>query len=96
MRFLTIASNYTGPCIQDNFEGPISIDQLGLSDSFIQEINVWNEAYKVIIPLSEKINEIELLDQHGLEIANKLQRLVPGGAKVNYFSEGKLKYLPID
>lgn len=80
MKFLTIASDYTSFCIQDDFEGSIKLDQLGLPKDFIREINAWNQAYKIIIPLSEeernaRMHEIELLDQHGLEIAKKLQQL---------------------
>lgn len=98
MRYLTLIPDYTGSCIQDDFDGKIEIDQLELPYSFIQQIFSWHSEYRTIIPLdneqrNNKIEIIEELDNKGLKIARKLEELIPGGAKVKYYSEGKLKFL---
>lgn len=99
MRYLTIAPNYTGSCIQDDFSGPIDLSELNLPQDFINEITAWHLKYRSIIPLSDEdrkvvISEIKILDIQGLILAEKLRKIIPGGAKVRYFSEGLLKYLP--
>lgn len=98
MKYLTIMPDYTGSCVQDDFGGKIEIDQLDLPSEFVDEILSWHADYRGIIPLGDeqrlaKMDVIEKLDNKGLKIAQKLEDLVHGGAKVKYFSEGKLKFL---
>ncbi len=93
--------DYTGSCLRDDFEGQIELEKLGLPQEYINKLSSWNEAYRKIIPLSdnersERIKEIEALDKEGLELAKKLKNLVPGGANVKYYSEGKLKLLHVE
>lgn len=100
MKYLTIIPDYTGSCIKDDFTGRIDIKDLELPQDIIDEISSWHESYRVIIPLSEeqravRKREIDDLDKQGLELSKKLADLVPGGAKVKYFSEGLMKYLPV-
>lgn len=99
MRYLTIIPDYTGSCIVDDFEGPVSLESLGLPKNFIDKVMSWHNSYRAIIPLDEnerreKIFEIEELDKQGLLLAKELQKLISGEAKIKYFSEGKLTYLP--
>lgn len=98
MKYLTVMSDYTGSCLYDDFIGQIEFDELGLPQEYISMLYSWNESYRRIIPLSEnerfELNEeIEQLDREGIELARKLIYLVPGGAKVKYYSEVKLKHL---
>jgi hypothetical protein len=100
MAYLTIVPDYTGFCIKDDFAGQLAIEELRLPQAYIDAISSWNESYKAIIPLSEeqrqvRKKEIEELDRLGIEFSKILKDLVPGGAKVKYFSEGFLKYLPV-
>ena len=100
MRYLTIIPDYTGSCIKDDLTGRIDIEALELPQDFLDEISSWHESYKVIIPLSDeqrasRREEIEGLDNQGLELSQRLGNLVLGGAKVKYFSEGLMKYLPV-
>ncbi len=98
MKYLTISPNYTQSCIRDDIEGPIELSCLELPESIVNEIKLWHQRYREIIPLSmderQKISQtIEELDQQGIKIALKIKELL--NAKVKYFSEGKLKYLII-
>ncbi len=100
MRYLTIAPDYTQSCIQDDFNGPVDPIDLNLPPDLIEKINLWHSAYKAIIPLEQKernirMKEIEALDTEGLMIANQLMQAISEGAKVRYYSEGKLQYLNI-
>ncbi|WP_032113839.1 hypothetical protein [Candidatus Paracaedibacter symbiosus] len=99
MKYLILSPSYSGSCIQDEFNGEIELEDLNLPKDFIEEINIWHFAYKKFIPLSKEQRNIyahvmEALDNQGLEIASKLKTLIPGGAKIKYFSERKLSYLP--
>ena len=101
MKYLIIMPDYTTSCLRDAFEGPIKVEELKLPREFIRELSYWHDLYRKIIPLDDearamRIEEIERLDNKGLELAKKLKDLVPGGAKVKYYSEGKSQFLPID
>jgi len=101
MKYLTIIPDYTASCLRDDFEGPIEVEELELPQDFIRELSSWHDSYRKIIPLGDeeramRIEEIEQLDSKGLELAKKLKDLVPGGAKVKYYSEGKFKFLHVD
>ena len=101
MKYIVLMPDYTGSCIRDEFEGEIAMESLNLPKKTFNEITIWHNAYRKIIPLSkeereQKIEEIEKLDAQGLEFAKSLKTLIPGGAKVKYFSEGKLKYLQVN
>jgi hypothetical protein len=100
MRYITIAPDYTGSCIRDDFNGQLDLTDLDLPEDFIKEISMWHELYKEIIPLSEEQREdrekdINVLDFQGLRLAEKLKELMSRDIKVRYFSEGKLTYLPV-
>ena len=98
MRYLTLMTDYTGFCIQDDFEGQIDCLELELDKEFCTELEQWNDDYKVIIPLdcderSRLSDIIKALDDRGIFLAKKLADTIQGGAKVKYFSEGKSKIL---
>jgi len=98
MKYMVLMPDYTGSCLRDEFEGELNIDELGLSTQIINELKNWHNKYRKIIPLSMEereavVERIEELDRNGINIAKKLEIEVKDGAKVRYFSEGKLKYL---
>ncbi|MFW9873667.1 MAG: hypothetical protein ACFFG0_11220 [Candidatus Thorarchaeota archaeon] len=101
MRYIILMPDYTGSCIRDEFGEEIKLESLNLPKRILDEINIWHDAYRKIIPLSmeertKKINEIEKLDVQGLKIAKSLKKLIHGESKVKYFSEGKLKYIYVN
>ena len=101
MRYIVLMPDYIGSCIRDEFGEEIKLESLNLPKNILDEINIWHDAYRQIIPLTmkeriQKIDDIEKLDVQGLKIANNLKKLIPGGAKVKYFSEGKLKYIHVN
>ncbi len=98
MKYLTLIPDYTGSCIQDVDNKRIEINELGLPQDLAHEIESWHALYKKIIPLSEeqrleRIKHIEELDEQGLRLAREISQLVPGGAKIRYYSEGKYQYM---
>lgn len=100
MRYLILMPDYTQSCIKDEYNGYLEYEELNLPQDVIDEINSWHFAYKEFIPLSEKqrkskMEEIELLDKQGINIAKKIISLCNFPLKIKYFSEGKLKYIPI-
>jgi len=71
---------------------------LGLPQDLVHKIKLWHALYRKIIPLSgeqrlEKIKLIEELDAQGLHLAREISKLIPGEAKVRYYSEGKYQYI---
>ena len=101
MRYLTVAAEYIGSCIKDDSQGQIDCHELLLDEDLCKELEEWNADYKVIIPLDmdereQRYDEIKILDERGIRLAKKLTEAIKGGAKVKYYSEGKLKYLELD
>lgn len=99
--YLTLIPNYTQSCIKDDFNGIIDINALGLPKELISEINIWHTKYREIIPLSMEqrhimSSEIEKLDEQGILIAKSIKKFSSRNIKIKYFSEGKLKHLPVD
>ena len=100
MRYLTIASEYTGSCIKDDNLGQIDCLELVHDRGLCKELDEWSFDYRAIIPLDIKErdqcrDEINALDERGILLAKKLVRAVQGRAKVKYYSEGKLEYLDL-
>jgi hypothetical protein len=94
MRYLILSAVYLGSCLIDEFNGEVDLNSLGISPELIEEITLWQNSYAKFIPMSNDqrlsfITEMEKLDVAGIEIAKKLQLLIPGNAKVKYFSELK-------
>lgn len=57
MRYVILIVEYIGSCIRDEFEGEIAIESLGLSEETLEELIVWQNDYRKIIPLSTKERE---------------------------------------
>lgn len=100
MHYLILSADYMKPSLKDEFNGYVDLRKLGVPQNLIEELTLWNDSYNRIIPLTmeQRENQIQIiqeLDEQGKKIARDLERLVPGGAKVKYFSEGKLMYLSL-
>ena len=97
MKYLTLSASYNGPLIREGDKN-VNCEELGVGHELCQELIEWNECYKKIIPLSidkrrMNMTYIEMLDERGISLAKKLSQSIIGGAKVKYYSEGKLRYI---
>lgn len=101
MRCLVLGADYRHVLLRDGQAGQVEPGELGLPAQLIDDINDWNEKYQVIIPrdMSERSSNsvaslMQSLDRLGLKLAERVAEAVSGGAKVRYYSEGLLTYLP--
>jgi hypothetical protein len=99
MRYLTLAAEYTGSALRDDFAGPVMPEDIGVSHALSDRIRDWNVRYRAIIPLdvpdraqSPAADLIRTLDEEGLSLVGEI-----GAAhsefKIRYFSEGLLRYV---
>ncbi len=101
MKYLILIADYTGSCIQDEYNhNRISLNDLDIPEDLRKNLKSWHAEYRKIIPLpdeerSQIMDKIESLDAQGIKLAKKISELIPGGAKVKYYSEGKYKYLQV-
>lgn len=95
MRYLTLAANHLEPSVTGEAAELSSLEELGLSRTLTDEVRAWNARYQTVVPLPvvERFavaDEIERLDQAGLELAGRIAtELAP--AKVKYYSEEFLR-----
>ena len=99
MRYLTVAADYMGSAIKDDYIGSLVAEEAGLSATLGERLRSWNTQYRSVIPLSmeeraygETRSLIEALDQEGLLIVQAIVAEL-GDVKVRYYSEGLLRYL---
>lgn len=100
MRYLTLAAHYTASPIQETDGELLRPEDLGLSDEICEALREWNDEYRDILSLDSagrraQREEIAFLDERGLQLAGIIERSVPGGAKVSYYSEGEMKHLKL-
>ena len=96
MRYLTVSADFNSSGVKDLDTGELDNTDLGLSDNLWSIIQEWNTEYRPIIKMSmeeraavrERIDE---LDQRGLRVC-KLIADELGDVKVDYYSEGLLKW----
>lgn len=100
MRYLTVAADYTQSGLRDDFEGPVEPGALDLPNTLCDELRVWNEQYRKVIPLGEEARHqgataelIARLDEQGEKLAESVAATFKSEAKVRYYSEGLLRYL---
>lgn len=100
MRYLTIAADYTDSALRDDFQGPIDPETLGLPTQLSEELRMWNDEYRRVIPLDENERQqpeiaalIRRLDGRGQELAEDVASALLHNAKVRYYSEGHLRYV---
>lgn len=87
MKYLIIALDYLHSCLKYEDGGYLEIADLEINEKLKREIENWHYEYRKIILLSygerlEKDSVIKELDLKGLEIANLLNPIIPGGAKI--------------
>ncbi|MGH9189653.1 MAG: hypothetical protein ACRD0Q_06430 [Acidimicrobiales bacterium] len=75
-------------------------EEVGLTEGLGDRIRDWNDKYRAVIPLDEAerrssptLELIEALDEEGLQLVGAIQAEL-SDAKVRYFSEGHLRYVP--
>jgi hypothetical protein len=100
MRYLVVVAHYTSSPLQEKGGGLLQPEDLGLPAELCDALREWNEEYRDLIPLDAggrkaERAEIEFLDQRGLQLASAVERSLPGGSKVGYFSEGASRYLKL-
>jgi hypothetical protein len=100
MRYLTLAADYTQSALRDDFAGTVVPEEAGLTESLGDRIRDWNDRYRAVIPLDEAergssptAELIEALDEEGLQLVRSIEAELYD-AKVQYFSEGHLRYVP--
>ncbi len=101
MKYLTLAADYGQLALRDEQAGPLNAADLAIPAELADELERWNRRYQQIIPLGtnerrsgETATLIDELDRDGLELAKRLADAFPEGAKVAYYSEGRLRRLP--
>jgi len=99
MYYLTVAAEYSQSCLRNDFNGPMEPESLHLPDDLCQDLRHWNSRYRAVISLgmseratSEVSALIERLDHEGKLLAERVRENI-GDAKVQYYSEGHLRYL---
>lgn len=100
MRYLVLAAEYTQSALRDENVGHVVPEEVGLSWELGGRIRDWNERYRRVIPLdpekrteSETAELIATLDAEGLALTAEIADAL-GDAKVRYYSEGHLRYVP--
>ena len=100
MRYLTLTAEYRGLPLRDEALGEVTPEDLDLSSDLAQRIRDWNARYSEVIPLGtedRRTQRVALLilqlDEEGLGLAQETIAEL-GEAKVQYYSEGRLRRLP--
>ena len=99
MRYLTLAADYTGAALRDDFPDVKDPEPFELPPELWAALKDWNRRYGPIIfldPLerAEPTNAdlIRHLDAEGKDLAGTVVREL-GNVKVRYYSEGLLRYV---
>ena len=100
MRYLTLDANYQSSGIRDIDGNYLTKANLGSSEVLWDEIQNWVKAYNPIIMMDEEerkknLSIIQQLDNQGLTICEKLIRELGSNIKIEYYSEGELKKIPV-
>jgi hypothetical protein len=98
VKYLTLSADYLRPNLRDE-DPDVDLDPLqALSDRLAAEIVGWNDRYQVVVSMDmpARVSAADLigeLDRNGLDLATRIeQELRP--ARVRYYSEGLMGYLP--
>jgi hypothetical protein len=101
MRYLTLSADYGALSLRDEEAGPLALADVDVPASLTRELEAWNSRYQPIVPMDMEERQsgevaalIDELDQLGLALAGRLADALGGGAKVKYYSEGRLRHLP--
>lgn len=83
--------------LKDEYNSNFSYEDFGLPIPLLKEIEKWHQAYYPMINMDEiertlYKQEIEKLDNDGIELANKITDHLEGTVKVKYYSVGKQRF----
>jgi len=94
---LIVDGMLSGTGIRDGVHGGyLETSVIGVSSGLAGRISEWLERYENAHFFQfENAAENELLDKQGVEIARSLKAELPG-ARVTFFSNAKLKEIPLD
>src|SRR5688572_31588325 len=96
MRYLTIWGDYRSTGVRDDYQGPLTRDDLTISDELWTDLQDWVSKYAFFTLTgtgitTENASEVRNLDLIGLALARRMTRELQGTAKVGYFSEALLQ-----
>lgn len=101
MRYLTLSADYGALALRDDEAGPLNLADVDVPGDLRRDLVEWNSRYQPIVPMEMDARQstevaalIDELDQLGLALAGRLADALGGGAKVKYYSEGRLRHLP--
>lgn len=94
-RYIIIDGEYGGTGVRDQFEGPIDLSEIPISDALRNKITAWVRKYPSAGSGIEVQNTTGLFeyDQEGIEIMNMASKELGTEYKVRYFSDLKTKEL---
>jgi hypothetical protein len=98
MKYLLVWADYMSTGLRDEFSGPVEPMTLGLDENLAHRMSEWVARYERITPLDEseralRQDEINKLDEEGMNFVNEVRNALGNEAKISYFSEGLLKKL---
>lgn len=93
---LIVDGMLSGAGIRSAIEGGyLSPSEVGVSESLSAKISLWLHKYETAHYFQfEDQSDNDRLDREGIEMSRMLQREIPD-ADVSYFSNFKMKYLPL-
>jgi hypothetical protein len=95
LRYLIVDGMLSGTGIRDAVEGGyLSPRELGLSSQLVRDISLWVSRYEDAhyAQFNDK-QEIAILDAQGIALCKRLENELP--SKVEYFSNGEMRKIPI-
>lgn len=89
MRYMKLVADYTQFPLRDEFSGADFCDSDLIGEDMIAKIEGWNERYRKLLPLDyneEVLKSGIVLDEEGKALAQEIENLLNGEAKVKYIS----------
>jgi len=96
MKYVILAADYSDDYLKEEFSGENVIEILQLDKDTKDKLRMWNDNYKLIIPMEAKermcnLDLINKLDKEGMDLLKKIEK--QNQVKIKYFSEGFLKFI---
>lgn len=100
MKYIILDADYLSTGIKDQDGNQLSKDSISLPSKIWDQIELWVSDYSCIVQMEEKerkmnIQLITKLDRRGIELCSIILSHYFGEIKIEYFSEGLLKKIPI-
>jgi len=101
VRYLTLAADYGALSLRDEEVGAVDLVDLDAPSDLVNDLVAWNERYQPIVPMDMEDRQaapaaatIDELDRLGIALAKRVAAAIGSGAKVKYYSEGRLRQMP--